>query len=342
MKAVKTKSGKWRCRPVDHYEIKDGKRRAVLASITRDTKQEALLAAYAYQKEKEFQRDRGLTVADALEKYLAVKKAVLSPSTFRTYKGLQKNAYESIKDTALSELTSELLQAWISEYSVKHTPKSVANAHGLLQAVLGMFKPEARYAVKLPQRKPPKLNTPTDADIKALLEHVKGTELEKAILLSACGTFRRGEVCALTAGDFTADSVTISKSIVKGENNEWVLKAPKTPDSIRTVKLPPGVIKRVTAGLSASDRIITVSPANISDQFAAAVKACKLPHFRFHDLRAYAVSIRHALGVPDQYIMQDGGYKTDTVMKQVYRRTMQDKADEFAGIVNEHFEEMLK
>lgn len=342
MKAVKTPSGKWRVRPVDHYEIVNGKRRAVLASITRDTKQEAMLAAYAYKDNKEQERARGVTVAAAIERYLTVKKAVLSPSTYRAYLGLQKHAYGSIDGIALSELTSELLQAWVSEYSVKHSPKSVANAHGLLQAVLTMFRPDARFSVKLPQRNPPKLYTPTDADIKVLLEHVKGTDLEKAVMLSAFGTFRRGEICALTAGDFTEDSVTISKSLIKGTDNKWVLKAPKTPDSVRTVKLPRKVIERVCDGLDASERIISVTPSQISDQFAAAVRACGLPHFRFHDLRAYAVSIRHALGIPDVYIMRDGGYRTDAVMKQVYRRAMTDKADEFAQIAIDHFDGMVE
>lgn len=39
-------------------------------------------------------------------------------------------------------------------------------------------------------------------------------------------------------------------------------------------------------------------------RFTDILKKVGLPHFRFHDLRHYCASIRHALGIPDAYIMQ--------------------------------------
>lgn len=342
MKAFKTASGKWRCRPVDHYEVVNGKRRAVLASITRDTRQEALQAAYNYQADRENERIRGLTVQAALDKYVELKKAVISPTTYKSYVTLKTHAYTSIASLPLSDVTSAILQAWVSEYSTGHAPKSVANAHGLLMAVMSMFRPDARFSVRLPQKKPPKLRLPTDEEIKILLDYTKGSDLEKAILLSAFGTFRRGEVCALTYEDVTPEGVTITKSLVKVSGNVWELKAPKTPESVRTVKLPPEVVERVLQGVAPSERIIKIHPSQVSDRFTAALKKCGIPHCRFHDLRAYAVSIRHALGVPDQYIMKDGGYKTDAVMKATYRRAMEDKREEFTEIANAHFSALLQ
>jgi integrase len=67
------------------------------------------------------------------------------------------------------------------------------------------------------------------------------------------------------------------------------------------------------------------------------LKDLGIPHFRFHDLRAYAVSIAHALGVPDAYIQEWGGWKTDHVLKRVYRRAMDDKNKEYRDKLKEHF-----
>ena len=114
MKAVKTKSGKWHCRVVDHYEYEGKKRRIVFASITRDTKQEALRAAYAYKKDQK--RPAGMTVGEAVEKYVEVKTPVLSPATLRGYDIHSRLSYNLIRDLPLSELTSELLQEWVSDY----------------------------------------------------------------------------------------------------------------------------------------------------------------------------------------------------------------------------------
>jgi len=45
----------------------------------------------------------------------------------------------------------------------------------------------------------------------------------------------------------------------------------------------------------------------------------------------------HAIGVPDQYIMQRGGWGSDTVLKQVYRGTMDDYQQKFADMTNDYF-----
>ena len=160
------------------------------------------------------------------------------------------------------------------------------------------------------------------------------------MLLAALGTLRRGEVCALLASDIQGNTVTVSKSYV-WDGSQYVLKAPKTVSSIRTVSLPPEAIKTILRDRSDSDSVVDMLPHQLSKAFARAVKRAGLPHFRFHDLRAYSASIRHALGIPDQYIMADGGWKTDSVLKKVYRRSMEDKRKEFSEKTNEHFEKRL-
>lgn len=55
------------------------------------------------------------------------------------------------------------------------------------------------------------------------------------------------------------------------------------------------------------------------------MKRSGVPPFRFHDLRHYCASIQHALGIPDAYIMQRGGWQSDAILKDVYRHTMDDK-----------------
>jgi integrase len=63
---------------------------------------------------------------------------------------------------------------------------------------------------------------------------------------------------------------------------------------------------------------------------------------RFHDLRHYAASIAHSLGVPDKIIQDRGGWSDDRVMKAVYRNTMKEYSDKFTDMLNEHFEEQIK
>ena len=87
-------------------------------------------------------------------------------------------------------------------------------------------------------------------------------------------------------------------------------------------------------------RIINRSPDAITRSFERTIKRTSLPHFRFHDLRHYAASIMHAIGVPDQYILQRGGWSSDNVMKTVYRNTIDIETVRQNKKINEHFDKI--
>lgn len=46
-----------------------------------------------------------------------------------------------------------------------------------------------------------------------------------------------------------------------------------------------------------------------------------MEHISFHDLRHMNASVMLALGVPDKYAMERGGWETDSIMKSVYQNT---------------------
>ena len=119
----------------------------------------------------------------------------------------------------------------------------------------------------------------------------------------------------------------------------WVVKQPKTYGSYRSIEFPPFVIEKLTG---IEGRIIKATPAQITNRFSRAVIYSGLPHFRFHDLRHYSASIMHAIGVPDQYILQRGGWASDNVMKTVYRNTIDLETVRQTKKINQHFEALSK
>lgn len=279
------------------------------------------------------------TIRYAVNQYIEYKQKALSPATIRAYRVLQKHAYGSIEDIPIADLSTKLLQRWMDDYMLTHAPKTCRNALGLLYASIADYT-DARFRVKLPEYVDELRYEPTDEDIRRLLKYIQGTELEKAVLLAAFGTLRRGEVCALTYDDIQDNTITVNKTIVY-DGAEDIVKRPKTVSSVRTVELPPTVIKTLLRSPTASGKVVDLSIGQLSNQFRRAIRHVNCPPFRFHDLRAYSASIRHALGIPDQYIMRDGGWKTDSVLKKVYRRAMEDKRKEFSAVANAHFEDLL-
>ena len=336
MKAKKMPSGRWQARYVDHYEVVNGRRKIVLGCVTRDTEKDAIRAALELEGSG---RDRTLTIAECVKQYISIKESVLSPSTVRSYKSLQDGAYTDIARLSPYEADTATLQLWVGKYASDHSPKAVRNAYALLTASCNMFGVNLPK-VTLPQKKPPEMYTPTDEDIKELIASASG-DLKKAIFLAAFGTLRRGEVCGLKYTDIDGCTVHVRRSRAELYGGGTKIKQPKTPQSVRTVTLPQEVID-VLLSDPEGEYVVGLTPTALTNAFERLVKKCGLPHFRFHDLRAYSASIRHAMGVPDQYIMRDGGWKTDAVLKAIYRRTMQDKEEAFAEKMNAHFGGLLQ
>ena len=343
-KAKKLPSGSWRCQVYLGDEKINGKRKMIMESVTVDDPTEdgrIECERLARQIEKTAKGKDRLTVKKALDLYVNSRSERVSVSALTAYKSYVNSAFSSLENVPVHMLTSEMVQKWIDEYSADHTPKTVRNAYGLLLPAVRAVIPGTQYFVKLPEKKEAEYYTPTDADIKKLLKSIKGTDLERAVLLAAFGTLRRGEVCALLRSDIKRNTVTVNKAYA-WTGRDFVLKAPKTASSVRTVVLPPAAIKTITADRRGSERIYPHTPNALTKAFDDALTAAKLPHFRFHDLRAYSASIRHAMGIPDQYIMLDGGWKTDTVMKKVYRRTLEDQRKKFSKVSNDHFVKLLE
>jgi integrase len=277
----------------------------------------------------------GYTIGEAVDKYIASKEAVLSPSTIRGYMAYRKNL-GGVEALRVDMLTSADLQTWVSALSRSYSAKYVKNIYALVISAVAVVSDHS-YRVTLPARKPLTYNVPTDDQVKALLDNAR-EDIRLAVALAAVGTLRRGEVCALRHRDVFRDklAVYIHSDMILNKNNEWIYKdMPKTSDSVRWVTLPVELIDMIPEG-EPEEFVIGSTPAAVSDAFARLRSRLGLK-CRFHDLRHYAASILHAIGVPDQYIMERGGWATDGTLKAVYRNTLADQNKYFNDKAVEHF-----
>lgn len=347
--AKKLPSGSWRCQVYSHTETilqSDGttKQKRIYKSFTcndpsprgkRQVEKEA--AAWAAGKENGTSNSlTTLTFGQALDAYISLRSAVLSPATVREYKRSRKADLQGLMQVKLSKITQEMIQAEINKEALSHSPKSVRNMHGLLSAVMGAYRPDFNIHTKLPEKVRPNLYVPSDEDVKKLLLAVSGTEMEIPVLLAAFGPMRRGEICALNADHVKGNIVHVEYSMVLNDQKKWVIKQPKSFAGNRYIEFPDFVI----AKLPKSGMVVSITPAQISDHFANILKKNDIPKFRFHDLRHYSASIQHALGIPDAYIMQRGGWGNDSVLKTVYRHAMSQKIQEMSEKINGHFNEI--
>lgn len=321
MNARKLPSGRWQSKV--YIGTVDGKK--IFVTVTEDTKRECMIKAAKVKEDAEqLAGTRQITVGQAVTKYIDSKRGVLSPATIAGYKKKQETHIDPhpISACLIQQLTNQKVQLWISTIAPGVSAKTVKNAYGLFTAAIRMFNPNIRFAVSMPQGKRYEGYVPTTAEVKTLLEKAKAYDptLYRACLLAAYATLRRGEVCALTAEDIRGNILHVEKDMVRNEDNEWVIKLPKTKDSVRDIPLPTWIVEEMPK----EGRLVDYNPEQISNYFIRLLKNTDLPHFRFHDLRKFSVSLMATKGVSMSSIKEIGGWSNLQTPTQIYIKTLAD------------------
>ena len=144
---------------------------------------------------------------------------------------------------------------------------------------------------------------------------------------------RRGEICALTNDDLKGNHLHVSKTKVYDGVN-WIIKNnPKTDKSNRIIPLSKELVSEIEQyGLEFDG-----SPKLLNTELHRVQKALGIEQFRFHDLRHYFASYASTLGLPEQDIMELGGWESDFVFKRIYRETMSDSVKNSAKKIMDNF-----
>ena len=313
--------------PSGSYRIqiqRDGKR----YSFTAKDKATAIQNAEAFLKVRS---DVTYTLlGDAIDEYIDLKRNVLSPSTIRSYEQIRQNHLPELMNTPIRELNSMVLQQAVNELSVDRSPKTVRNIYGLITSTIRMCAPALSVTVRLPQKHRTEYHIPSSDEVALMLSQSLTDDLRTAIMLAAFCGLRRSEIVALESDDIAGDTIHVHRAAVYDSEYNTVIKAPKTYDSDRYVKLP-DLVKNQISGKTG--RVCPMGLSTLTRQFVSLRKRLGL-RCRFHDLRHYYASFQHAIGIRDQYIMESGGWRSDYILKSVYRNTLDDVKKENDDQIN--------
>ena len=342
--AKKLPSGSWRCLVFSHRDP-SGKR--IYKSFTCDDpsprgKRKCEAEAAAWATEKELHLASGKTFDTAAKEYINIRRNALSPRTIEDYERMRRLYLSELQNIRIDDITQVHIQRIIDKWSATLSPKTVANIHCLISAVLRQERPNLALNTSLPQRTKPKLTIPTDGDIKALLEAVEGTSLELPVMLAAFGPMREGEICALRTDNIDGNVVHVCENMVRkmvDGKTTWIIRHPKSTDGDRFIDYPDFAAEMWK---DKDGRVVDMNPNTLCKMFKRKLDSLDIPSFRFHDLRHYSASIQHALGIPDAYIMARAGWSSDRVLKAVYRHTMDDRQKQMNDKANEHFADLMK
>lgn len=288
-----------------------------------------------------------MTVQEAMEAYIKLKRSVLSPATLRGYNNISKNYLRGISGKSISKLTQEEVQSAINQDAAKGlSPKTIRNAHGFLSAILKLYRPNFALHTTLPQKEHFEPVIPEEDEMTGIWDAVRGSTYELPILLACWLGLRMSEVRGLKFTDVVGDHIHIQRAVVRGipedpsstkktENRE---KLTKSESGDRWIKLPDRIAKLIEAQPHRREYICPYSESAIYKNFKKACAKAGIPESRFHDLRHFEASEAHSIGVPDEYQVKRLGHKTDHMLKTTYRHVLKAKEDPFADSINAQME----
>ena len=269
-------------------------------------------------------------VISCARKCIERKDSVLSPGTIKNYYDYIDSVIPTwFLNLKMNQITQVDIQTLINDYSKTHKPKTVHNLHGFVSSVIRMYRPNMIINTTLPQGQKYIPYVPSTDEVKAILELSEHTQYHIPFQLGILG-MRRGEICALTMDDINGDIVTINKAITFSKADGWYVKPmPKTEESNREIYIPDALAEEIQF----TGYIYEGFPNMLLKALHRYQKKLGIPSFRFHDLRHFYASYAHSMGMSDADIMKSGGWKTDNVMKTVYRHAMKETLQENQAMV---------
>lgn len=339
-KAKKLPSGSWRVQV--YAGMENGKQK--LKSFTAPTKTEAeYLAAQWKRTHKTIDNPTKLTLSEAIDEYIASKSNILSPSTIRGYRCIQRNSLQSLMHKRIYDIDSKTLQTAVNIDAKKHGEKTLRNAVGLVKTVIGINIPERQIAVQLPQKTPYEPVVVSPSQMKILFDAMRGTSTELPALLAMWEGLRASEIVGLRWSDYNAKTkvLKVHTAIVPNEEEKYVEKGTKTEKSTRTIVLSPYLCELLNNTPKTSEFIFAVKPPTIRKRLQAICVKAGLPKIRLHDLRHANASVMLLLGIPQKYAMERGGWSTAQTMETIYQHTFAEEKEIVDKKIDDFFTRLL-
>ena len=345
MKAKKLPSGMWN---VQVYVGTDETGKRIRKSFTAPTKKEAeFLAANFKAHHQEITRDSSaMTLTEAIDKYIEFKGGTISPSTVRGYRIIQRNSFPGLMQIKINKITVQNFQAAINKEIGIKKPKTIKNEVSFITSVIKTYAPSVNLS-GLTLQPVRKFNAEvlSLSQVKELLIAIVDDECAVPLLIAMCLGLRISEISALKWADYDKKNkiLSITKAIVRNENNKMVEKCTKTVESERFIVVPEflDLLLRNREG-EPDEHILTMSQSAVREHLKKICIRLQIPPMRVHDLRHVNASVMLFLNVPAKYAMERGGWSDIKTMDKIYQFTFEDHKKVIDDRINNFFTDILK
>ena len=339
MKAELLKSGKYRAKAYD-YTDKNGKQH--YKSFTADSKKEAERLATEYKYRHEPQKiNEKMTVGEAIDRYIELRKPKLSPTTVHAYEIYRKYAFPDLMEIYTTKVTNLMLEEALSQEMTRIAPsgkkvtaKTVKNEFSLVSSALKKYAPNVDLNVELPQVvvKIPKLPLPEE-----VYDAVKGSSIELAAMLAMWLSFSVSEIKGLKRSSIDGDYIQIDQVMVRVGSEHIEKELAKVDTRTRRHRIPPYIASLIASLPKEQEYLVPMTGNALNGNLKRLLDIKGYRVISFHKLRHINASTMALLQIPTKYAQERGGWSTPQTMERVYQHTFDKDRIQVDDIIDDYF-----
>jgi integrase len=194
-----------------------------------------------------------LTVADWIDRWLALKEPNVKTRTFEHYKGVLKNhVVPALGARKLQQLSGTMIDDFYAELRKKLAPRTMGVVHVILKACLETSTKKKLLSAnpgddaERPETDDEEVGVALDEDqLAALVAGFRGTSIYVFVATLAFTGMRRNEALALRWFDIDLDTgmISVTRNVEKSKMYGLRIVTPKTARSVRKFKIDDGLVR---------------------------------------------------------------------------------------------------
>lgn len=293
--------------------------------------------------------------SESLSAYLDrwLKIVVKQRVTAKTYQSYQDivNTYikTGLKDMPLSKLTSERIQDFYNSLLDKPlSSRTVRYTHSVLRSALSqavkwnMLHNNPCNFIDLPKQKKQEMKVLTTSEAYKFMEAIVYSKWKPFFSLLLASGMRPGEALGLKwmDVDFGERRIQVQRALSKTKAG-WKLEDPKTPQSRRSIPIPPSVMgdlqehKENQESMKKKDKYNDIGLVFTNDKgeppdlrsifvkhFKPLLKQAELPDIRLYDLRHTCATLLLSAGVNPKIVAERLGHSSITLTLDTYSHVL--------------------
>ena len=263
-----------------------------------------------------------LIFSNAAKQFVEMRRNVISPRTVKEYSEMPDRLSDKFSALNVYDITLNDVQAEVNRLAEKRSPKTVKNYNSFICSVIKTFRRDFGGQITLPQPIKKEPYIPTDDEVKRFLDYIKEERPKYYVMMVLSAySLRRSEIMAITSDDLEGNVLHVTKAKVLDENNNWVIKQPKTPTSRRDIVIPEDVADMIRENRYA----FNYNPGDVSKVINTACKRLGIQRFSLHKLRHYFATKLVASNVDVMTIASLGGWSSPAMIYNRYGHAIEEK-----------------